>query len=484
MESPVSLRRYALLITTLSSFLMPFMSSAVNLALKDIGRDLAADAVALAWVQSAHLLASAACLPPLGRLADLYGRRRVFLAGLLIYGLSSILCVLAGSISFLIAARALQGIGGSMVFGTAVAILTSVFPPAERGRVLGVNIAAVYTGLTLGPSLGGFLTQHLDWRSIFAFSSALSLALLPLALFRLRGEWAEAAGQRFEWAGALLFSASLLGFLWGISSLRENAPAPYLAASGLVGLAAFVLWELRGREGKTGPSSPGPGLRLLHRLWQTEPILDLRRFRGNLTFIFSNLAALIHYSATHAISFLLALYLQKVLGLSPQQAGLILLAQPAVMALLSPPAGRISDRIQPRFLASLGMAVMAGGLFALSTLSSDSSIVRVIVFLALIGLGYALFSAPNTSAVMGAVSRRDYGVASSTLATMRLTGQAVSMALVTLLVSAYIGRVEWESLLPDQLLSVMGLAFRIFTGLCLLGMLASLARGKVEGKEG
>lgn len=471
MEEKV-LRRYALLITTLSSFLTPFMSSAVNLALKDIGQAFTADAVALAWVQSAHLLASAACLPPLGRAADLYGRRRVFLAGLLIYGISSILCTLAGSISFLIALRALQGIGGSMVFGTAVAILTSVFPPAERGRVLGINIAAVYTGLTLGPSLGGFLTQHLGWRSIFALAAALALALFPLALFRLRGEWAEATGQRFEWAGAILFSISLLGFLGGLSSLRESTLSPYLAASGLVGLAAFVLWELRRRE------NPSP--HLLRHLWPTDPILDLRRFRGNLTFIFSNLAALIHYSATHAISFLLSLYLQKVLELSPQQAGLVLLAQPAVMALLSPPAGRLSDRIQPRFLASLGMAVMAGGLFALSTLGDQSPIALVVAFLALIGLGYALFSAPNTSAVMGAVSRRDYGVASSTLATMRLTGQAVSMALVTLLVSAYIGRVEWESLLPSQLLSVMGLAFRTFTGLCLLGMLASLARGKME----
>ncbi len=471
METP-TLRRYTLLITTLSSFLTPFMSSAVNLALKDIGRDLAADAVALAWVQSAHLLASAAFLPPLGRAADLYGRRRVFLAGLLVYGISSILCTLAGSISFLIAARVLQGIGGSMVFGTAVAILTSVFPPAERGRVLGINIAAVYTGLTLGPSLGGFLTQHLGWRTIFALAAALALALLPLTLLRLRGEWADAAGQHFEWAGALLFCTSLLGFLGGLASLRESALSPYLATAGLVGLATFTLWELRRRE----PPFPY----LLRRLWPTEPLLDLRRFRGNLTFIFSNLAALIHYSATHSISFLLSLYLQKVLDLPPQQAGLVLLAQPAVMALLSPPAGRLSDRTQPRLLASLGMAVMAGGLFSLSTLGSDSPIALVVAFLTLIGLGYALFSAPNTNAVMGAVGRRDYGVASSTLATMRLTGQAVSMALVTLLVSAYIGRVEWENLLPEQILSVMGLAFRIFTGLCLLGMLASLARGKME----
>ncbi|MGC8958320.1 MAG: MFS transporter [Chloroflexia bacterium] len=470
-----TLRRYAILITTLSSFLTPFMSSAVNLALKDIGRDLAADAVALAWVQSAHLLASAACLPPLGRAADLYGRRRVFLAGLLAYGATSLLCALAGSTPFLIAARALQGIGGSMVFGTAVAILTSVFPPDQRGRVLGINTAAVYTGLTLGPSLGGFLTQHLGWRSIFAFAAALVLALFPLALLRLRGEWAGAAGQRFEWAGAVLFSSSLLGFLGGLSSLRESALSPYLAAAGLGGLAVFTLWELRRRE------NPSP--HLLRHLWPTEPILDLRRFRGNLTFIFSNLAALIHYSATHAISFLLSLYLQKVLALPPQQAGLVLLAQPAVMALLSPPAGRLSDRIQPRILASLGMAIMAGGLFALSTLGSRSPIALVVAFLALIGLGYALFSAPNTNAVMGAVSRRDYGVASSTLATMRLTGQAVSMALVTLLVSTYIGRVEWDQLLPSQLLSVMNLAFQLFTGLCLLGILASLARGKVEERE-
>lgn len=460
MEADRSLRRYALLITTVSSFLAPFMGSATDLALKTIGdrNNLNAEAFWLTWVQLIYLLTSAAFLLPFGRAADLYGRKKVYLVGLGVYAVASGLAALSPTIEWLIAARALQGAGGAMVFGTAVATLTSIYPASERGRVLGVNTAAVYIGLTLGPALGGVMTQHLGWRSLFVFVGALALGDLVLALFKLRGEWAGAMGERFDWSGAFLYVASLPALLYGVSSIYRAWYARWLLLGGVVGLIAFVILQTFGKS----------------------PVLDLRRFRGNIVFLFSNLAALIHYSATFAVAQLLSLYLQVVKGMTPQEAGPVLLVQPLVMAILSPFTGWLSERIQPRLLASTGMGMMAGGLFVFSLLESGTPLLLVVDVSLLMGLGFGLFSAPNTNAVMGAVPRTDYGVASSTLGTMRLVGQALSMAIVALFVSIYAGQVKMDELAPGDLLAVLNASFRVFTVLCLLGIGASLARGSVR----
>jgi len=458
MESDRALRGYALLITTLSSFLTPFMSSALNVAVPAMSGELRADPLASTWVVSVYLVAAAALLLPSGRLADLVGRKKVFVAGLLVYGVSSVLAMVATSVTALIAFRAFQGIGGAMVFGTAVAILTSVYPPAERGRVLGINTAATYAGLSLGPVLGGILTQQFGWRSIFLFNAVLALVIVPVILIRLRGEWAGAAGERFDWAGSALYSVALVVLMYGVSSIQSVPYARWLALAGVLGLGVFVWVEMRARQ----------------------PVLDLRRFRGNIPFIFSNLAALIHYSATFAIGYLLSRYLQEVQGISPRTAGLILLAQPVVMALFSPPAGGLSERVEPRVLSSAGMALMVAGLLLLSFFQAGTSLAAVLGVQCLIGFGYALFSSPNTNAIMGSVAPRDYGVASSTLGTMRLIGQALSMAIVLLLFSIYVGRAEDSAGMIGPLLTTMKVGFRLFAGLAAVGTLASLARGKVR----
>ena len=313
----------ALVAATLAAFLPPFMGSSINIALPSIGDEFALDAVSLSWVATSYLLAAAMFLVPFGRIADIHGRKKVFAYGTLVYTLSSFLSAISPSAVSLIAFRILQGIGSAMIFGTGVAILTAVFPAGERGKVLGWNTAGVYTGLSVGPTLGGFLTEHWGWRSIFLANVPLGLVIIAFVLWKLKGEWAATDGERFDLAGSILFSLSLVALMSGFSLLPDPL-AVLLILAGLGGIGAFVMWETKTES----------------------PVLNVNLFRHSPTFAFSNLAALINYSATAAVGFLLSLYLQTIKGLDPQTAGFVLVSQPIVMAIFSPLTGWLSDRIR------------------------------------------------------------------------------------------------------------------------------------------
>ncbi|MGD2206946.1 MAG: MFS transporter [Anaerolineae bacterium] len=446
-----------LIAATLASFLTPFMGSSTNVALPSIGREFSMDAVLLSWIPTSYLLAAAMFLVPFGRLADIHGRKRIFTYGTTLFTIGSLLTGLSMSAPMLIAARVVQGIGSSMIFGTGVAILTSVFPPGQRGRVLGINVAAVYTGLSLGPFLGGFLTQNLGWRSIFFATVPLGLLIIGFVLWRLRGEWAEARGESFDLTGSVIYAVALVALMYGFSRLPELVGAG-LILLGLVGLGAFVAWEMRTRN----------------------PVLNLSLLTNNRPFAFSNLAALLNYSASSAVSFLLSLYLQYIKALRPQQAGLVLIAQPIVQASFSPAAGWLSDRIEPRIVASLGMGLTAAGLGSLIFVSPATPLWAIIARLILLGFGFALFSSPNMNAIMGAVERKFYGIASGMLGTMRLIGQMLSMGIATLLFALYIGRVEITPELYPLFLTSTKTAFVVFAALCVGGIFASLARGRIR----
>jgi EmrB/QacA subfamily drug resistance transporter len=453
-------KRAALLIAAASSFLTPFMGSAVNVAVPTIGRDLGIGAVALGWVATSYLLAAAMFLLPLGRFADIHGRKRMFLTGLTVYGATSALCGLANSESMLIGFRVLQGAGVSMIFGTSMAILTSVYPPGERGQALGITVASVYTGLAVGPYLGGLLTEYLTWRSVFLVNAPVALILVVVAARQLKGEWADARGERFDRVGALLYSVSLPTFMYGLSRL-PGATGSTLALGGVAGLAAFAFWESRTHHA----------------------LLNVRLLIENRVFACSNLAALLNYSASFGSGFLLSMYLQYLHGLSPKQAGLVLLAQPVMMAVFSPLAGRLSDRSEPRIIASIGMALTALALAALSWLSEGSSLEFVVGCLVVLGLGFALFSSPNANAIMSSVEQRLLGVASGMVGTMRLTGQMFSMGVVMWMLSTYVGQRQITPELHGAFLDCTGAAYTLLAGLCAAGVLASLARGNLRSVE-
>lgn len=449
--------RSVLFIASLSSFITPFMGSSVNIALPGIGQAFSMDAVLLNWVSTSYLIASAVFLLPLGRAADVLGRKRIFISGILVFTLMCACIPLAGSVWTLMLCRVVQGLGGAMIFSTSMAILTAVTRPERRGRAIGITVAAVYGGLTLGPFIGGFLTDRFGWQGIFVLGFLLGAAALVLALKCIREDAGTVSLGDLDLAGSAIYSVCLICLMVGFSSLP--APVGYLLLiSGVIALGVFISWESR----------------------QVSPVLDMRLLCANRTFAWSNVAAFIHYGATFSISFLLSLYLQFIQDMSPSQAGLILVTQPAVMTVLSPVAGRLSDRIEPRILASAGMAVTAIGLAFLSALGRDAGICTLLGCLAVIGLGFSLFSSPNTNAVMSSVERGDYGVASGIISTMRVTGQAFSMGIVLVLFSLFIGRTSITAETADAFMAAMSAGFLFFCVICIPGIFASLARGDVR----
>jgi len=455
---PASSRNTALFIAILAGFLTPFDLSAVNIALPTLAREFSMDAIQMGWVSTAYLLASAVFLVPFGRIADIYGRKRVFATGLSLFTLASFLMIMAPSAPAVILLRILQGFGSAMIFGTAVAILTSVTPPEQRGKALGIYTTAVYLGLSMGPFLGGILTSLFGWRSIFAVNVPIGLFAVALIVLFLKGEWADCRGERFDLGGSIQYGLTLICVMYGFSLLPEREGF-ILVIAGAVMLAVFIARELR-------ISSP---------LW------NIRLFVKNRVFLFSNMAALINYGATFAVTFFLSLYLQYIKGFSPEYAGMILVVQPVVMALVSPAAGRLSDRIEPGKIASAGMAMTALGLVLLTLIGSDTPLLMVVGILGILGIGLGLFSSPNTNAIMGSVERTSYGVASGTLGTMRLGGQMLSMGIAMMVLAIFVGNVQITPALYPAFLEGMKISMVISAVMCIAGIFFSLVRyGKMN----
>lgn len=446
-----------LLITSISAFITPFNGSAINIALPAIGHEFAMDAITLSWVATSTLVATAVFLVPLGRLADIRGLKRTMVTGLVVYIFAAIFSAVSFNMETLMASRVLQGLASAMIVSTSTALVVLAFPLSQRGRVLGINVAFVYIGLSVGPFLGGILTQAFGWRSIFWLIVLLLLAPVILTLTLIRGEWAAARGEKFDLTGSIIYGIGVTALIMGFSELPGWTGFIVIILSILV-LAGFILWELHSKD----------------------PVLNISLFINNRAFGFSNLAALINYAATFAITFLLSLHLQYINSMTPADAGMVLLAMPIMQTIFSPLAGRLSDRIEPRLLASIGMGLNVAGLFMLIFLNEGLPLYYIIISLIILGLGFALFASPNTNSVMSSVDRQSLSIASATLATMRLIGQMLSMGVTMMVLAVFIGHVQIAPPVFPQLQSSIRACFVIFTVLCFGGIFASLARGQLR----
>jgi len=450
-----NLKRSALFVTSLASFLNPFMGSSINVVLPSIGKNFGLNAVLLSWVGFSFLLASSIFLVPFGRLADIYGRKKLFLIGTILYGGSSFFCGISNSVSMLIFFRFLQGLGGALFFGTSIALLTSIYPAEERGKALGINASMVYLGLSLGPFLGGAIAQHLGWRALFVLNFFLTFLLAFITSINLKGEWADAKGENYDFFGAVLLIFSFLFMQIGLSFL--NKKGYILLILFIIFFYIFIFYEKR----------------------QKFPLFNLQLFKNSL-FLFSNISAFLNYSSTFSCSFILSLYLQYLKGLPPFKAGIILFIQPLIMAVSSPFIGKLSDKLEPRALSSFGMLLNFFSLLFLYNLNLNTKIYYIYLILILLGIGNGFFASPNTNAIMGSVEKKFYGIATGTLSTMRSIGMSTSISITTLILGIFLKNesiVEKNFNLFISSIKTFSIIFSIFL---FIGIFTSYSRGKMH----
>lgn len=441
-----------LAVTATSGFLSTFMASSVNIALPQIESEFNLSAVLIGWVALSYVLGMGALLMPMGKVADIHGRKAVYMIGSVGFTIFSFASALAPSTWVLLVMRLLQGVASAMLFSTTTVLVTICYPPPSRGRAIGLQVTGVYLGTTLGPVLGGIISHNAGWRSLFYVVGAAALVNMIIPFWKLRGiEFCEEQKARFDYLGSGIWAVALSVLLIGFSYLPGPAGIVLIAA-GVVGLVLFFWRETRAED----------------------PILNLDLLRRNRVFAFSNAAAFINYSATFAMTFLLSLYLQYNRGLNAQTAGFVLVTGTFLQTAFSPVAGRLSDKVDARIVASAGMAACVAGLFAFTFLSDTTPWWYIIVFLCLLGTGFAFFAVPITHTVMTSVEQRYVGVAGATLATMRVTGQSFSQGIATLVLAIVVGRHVIDTVDYPNLLTSVRATFAIFAALSVIGVAASL----------
>lgn len=441
-----------LIMITISTFAGGLMGSSVNIALPVISLELDINAATLPWITTAFFLGSAVILLPGGKAADIIGPRKVFIIGLTMLLIASVCCTLLISGLMLILFRAVQGLGHGLVVTAGPAMVVMSFPAEKRGKALGIYLTSVYVGLTLGPLIGGVMTEHLGWRSLFFLNIPSGLLALFLN-WQLRKVKDEGTRDKFDFAGGILSGSAILITIYGLTVLPE-IKGILILIGGLILFAIFVWWEKHIEI----------------------PLLDMALLGHNRTFIFSNAAALINYSATFALNMLLSLYLQYIMGFSPQITGIIMVILPLVQSIFAPMAGHFSDRFGSRSIATIGMGLNTIGLTMLYFIGNDTTLWYLIIAMVIIGFGLALFVSPNTSAIMSSVPRNSYGVASATQATARQVGIMLSLGIVTVIFAVFIGSVPITQEYYPQFLNSVKITLSIFAALCFAGMFASFAR--------
>jgi len=443
-----------------ASFMFPFAGSSLNIALPFIGDEFLVPAASLAWVMSAMMLTNISLNVPIGRFADHWGKRRIFNTGILVFSVVTLLAAFAPNFGILIVFRVLQGIGGAMFISTNFAILIDVFPAQRRGRVFGLSVMSTYVGLSIGPIIGGLITHYLSWRAIFIVTSAVAMIIAIIALISAT-KLPKISGIPLKEATTnpvsnMLYMSAMLFFMYGFIVFGQHIYSYFILAAGVILLVVFAR----------------------HELHASKPVIEVRLFRGNLNFIFSNLSALFNYTTTGALAYILTIYLVVIRGFQPDIAGFILIVQPVLMATISPIVGRLSDKRSPFVMSSVGMGICAVSMLFFLLLQEDSPLILVILNLMLAGIGFGVFSTPNTTAVMSCIEPKDSAVANSILSTMRMSGQLFSMAIITIIMYFTLGNELISEAGTASLMKTFHSAFIVFAILCIVGVLLSLGRRK------
>ena len=438
----------------IGSFMSALDSSVVNTILPVIRTYFNSDVAAVEWTVVVYLLVVSSLLLAFGRLGDLKGHKRIYISGFIIFVIASALCGLSPSVGILVTARAVQALGAAMLFANSPAILIRGFPPQQRGRALGMQATMTYLGLIVGPALGGLLTQSFGWRAVFYINVPVGLLAFGISVAFIEADRLEVTNiDRFDWPGAIIFSAGLVALLMGLNQGQAwgwTSTAVLGCLTAAVILLAFFIWL----EKRT-----------------LAPMLDLSLFQQRL-FSACTASAVLNYIGVSCAIFLMPFYLIQGRSLDPAHAGLFLTAQPVVMAIVAPISGSLSDRIGSRILSTIGMAILAVGLFLLSNLGPTSPDIAILVSLAVAGLGTGIFISPNTSALLGSAPRQRLGIASGILATARNVGTVLGVGMAGAILTSIIGQYG-----DSALFDAVHAGFIVASGIAVIGALVSSVRG-------
>ncbi len=434
------------------TFMSALDGSVVNTILPIVRQAFGSSVATIEWVVTIYLLVLSGLLLTFGRLGDLRGHKNIYVSGFIIFIVSSALCGLASSAGSLIIFRGIQAIGAAMLASNSPAILTGNFPAEQRGQALGLGATMTYLGLTVGPSLGGWLTEQFSWRAVFYINIPVGLLALFLSLYFIPKDIPAETGKKFDLPGALVFLAGLVALLlglnngaeWGWGSLRILA----LMSAALILVILFAWIERR----------------------TPEPMLDLGLFRQPL-FAFSTVNAVLNYICVYSIIFLIPFYLIQGRGLNAAQAGMLLTAQPIIMAIAAPISGTLSDRIGSRWPGMLGMLILAGGLFILSRLGSATPLWLAALGMAVCGLGTGIFISPNNSALMGSAPRPRQGIAAGILASSRNVGMVLGIGLAGAILTTHLAKDA-----VNGLFSGIQVGFLAAAGVAILGIIAAAVK--------
>jgi EmrB/QacA subfamily drug resistance transporter len=424
------LKKDLLLVGILVSFLTPFVRSSINLALPALAFEFDLSAVFLTWISTVYLLVNAILYIPFGRIGDIYGRKRIFQYGLIIFTISSFISAFSPSGEIFLAFRVLQAIGNAMIFANLNAMISSAFPENERGRAFGLTSMGVFAGLIFGPILGGAITEMVGWRTLFYLDTLIGI-IAVFAITRFKYDWIDAEGEKLDILGSFILGLSLLAIIYGFSDFTHNYSL-FLVIAGIIGLSLFYLVEKR----------------------VTYPLINLGLFSSK-SFTFGSITAFINYAAFVSVGFILTLYLQYLKGYDPLTAGLIVSVQSIMMVLVSPFAGRLSDKIDPEKVSTAGMVLTTLGVALMTLITFENALYLGGCSLIIFGAGIGLFYSANTKVVISAVDKKYFGVASATLSDVRSMGQIFGMGIIMIIISTIMGNVEiMPSNFPQLILSL------------------------------
>ncbi len=411
------LKKDLLIVGILVSFLTPFVRSSINLALPSLATEFDLSAVFLTWISTIYLLVNAILYIPFGRIGDIYGRKRIFQYGLIIFTASSFISAFSTSGEMFLFIRIFQAIGNAMIFANLNAMISSAFPENERGRAFGLTSMGVFVGLIIGPILGGAITEILGWRSLFYLDTVIGI-IAAYSITRFKHDWIDADGEKLDILGSFLLGISFITIIYGFSDFT-NKYSLFLVIGGIIGLSLFYLVEKR----------------------VAFPLINLGLFKSK-SFTFGNITAFINYGAFVSVGFILSLYLQYLKGYGPLTAGLIVSIQSIMMVIVSPFAGRLADKIDPGNVSTIGMLITTIGVALMTLINFGNASYLGAISLIIFGTGIGLFYSSNTKMVMSSVDKKYFGVASATLSNMRSIGQIFAMGIVMIIISTIIGNAQ------------------------------------------